>query len=123
MGVFDSRRDAWERLAEWAKEQEDRALGWDHDEVKRLKIKVGDFTSPEFYAEVQHLPPAFGFAAARPRAKVRIRIDIRVMDPLPERGISLYEGDRPFGKENGWSVETWCIHDERPGYVDFFLET
>jgi hypothetical protein len=122
MSFTDSQKAAWERIAEVCKKEEDKRIGWHFDEVKTLRMRYGDYTSPEIYAEVQYLPPSFGFAPHRMRAKVRIYIDLCMGQVLPpERGITLCDNDHPFGEENGWHI-AWGFVRENEGRIDLFLE-
>jgi hypothetical protein len=107
--LLETLRGSSEWLARWSKEQEDRALGWSFDEYKQLTARWGD-TTEAVLAEVQFLPPPFGFAPPRMRAVVRITLDMdHVKEFPPQKGISLYEEDgRPFGDEKGWHLQDRC---------------
>jgi hypothetical protein len=110
-------------LGSWAKRQEDKSLGWRCDEVTTLTLRIKDL-SREVRAEIQHLPPAFGFAPQRQRALVRVPVRGICTAPMPERGYSLlWESGQFFGDENGWSVKEVFVDIETGEFAEFLLES
>jgi hypothetical protein len=108
-------------LARWAKQENDKALRWSYDEVKKLTLHYNDFAT-EVYAEVQYQPAPFGFAPVRMRAIVRVPIDLDTMPHFPQDGFSLYEDGKLFGEEKRWLVKEAFAYDDEPSRIDLLLQ-
>lgn len=84
---------------------EDSLLGWEYEEIKRLRLSGKGKTTPELYAEVRSVP-VMGFGPRRRKRQVRLKAQPTDVEPLPEDffqgGVSLFEGDQPFGTPGGW---------------------
>jgi hypothetical protein len=101
-------------------------MGVDHWERRNLTLFYPGGTVP-ISTVVEFITPAMGFASHRFRAKLKATTTVNELSgkpPIPERGLSLYDGDKLFGEENSWR-RTSEVTSAYPlkGYVEFTLET
>lgn len=84
---------------------EDSLLGWECEETKKLRLAGKSATTPVLTAEIRSVP-VLGFGPRRQRRQVRLKAQPADVEPLPEDffqgGVSLLEGDQPFGPPGGW---------------------
>ena len=117
MGMFDS---TLQRLADICKRDHDQSIGWSFEDAKMLRLEINGRKSEELYAEI-HREPVMGFSPKGERVTVRITRHI-VHDALPADGISLYDGERPFGEEKGWKLNQERMFMDEWHEVHYFLE-
>ncbi len=85
-------------------------MDWKCEETAKLRMGyVGaagkPVVTPTFHAEIRRVPQ-MGFSPRRHRTEVRLWVNqAELPDQFPERGITLYDGDRLFGVKDGWRVE------------------
>jgi hypothetical protein len=113
--IFDSGR----RLQEIVKEDDDRRIGWERAEVRKLKLRSQGL-APFYWVEIQN-KPTLGFNQRRVDRKLRISLDTSDWPDNPDKGFTFYDLDgNLFGKERGWRPET-IVRKEGPTIIDLIL--
>jgi hypothetical protein len=95
-------------------------------ERKHLRVSYPG-GSVDVVADVKRLRPAMGFAAPRFRAMVIAMTNLDELSgkpTMPERGLSLYEGEKLLGDEGSWRQSSQVTPLTAPfrGYVELKFE-
>ena len=113
------------RSPEQIKAAEDRAMGWEFEETKMLRIAWDGYTTKLLRAEI-HREDIFGFTPNPFRHDVRFRLhpdEFSHTDPLappPLMHITLYQEDgKPFGRKCSFRWKK--CYERKSGVWDYFL--
>jgi hypothetical protein len=122
--------ELYRKLLRINKEAGDKAMDWEFDEVKQLRLEFPSGDTASVLAEIRHIPTMGLLPPLRAEIRFQMHFD-RVPPPKqdepaesqtpPFDAVTVYDGDSLFGKRDGWTKKRIMLKT-RSGELDVWLE-